>query len=766
MSGSKDDVNLKPPFDQFARRLDSWGRIWSGSWFFGLAIRPASSSGLRLVLGKLILRTPGLSRPNIRAGRFLHVPGLASGLMRELDAAETDSLVAALSENAVPSSLQTEFGIEVALPDTDGVRWNLRTEESVRGDQFPSAKVERIVAKALHEIIGFENVQRTVTALKAPGVNIDGFKELAEALRWSNVYADTAPQMVLPSFEITAPLPIRLLSFDFDESRSAYAARVRAGHSVPRDKGAISLLGALRDSRLLTEFREIGQDPEGCLVLETLFPSSRLRNAVKATLFFAQEEVEERTAVAFHDSLTQPFTLMPAGKTAMANTSLDSVRAQLEKAGWHLPQAPKKLGGGGGGAVYQCFPYELVDSLELGIRDVMSSAALGSPSTRTPRDAMSDIVDRVFGHLLAAEDAIGVVKVPHKSDPRLAREIASMRAVSHPNFIRLYAADPEEPPGWFVMQYHPGGPIHKQANEYGGKVLDTLRRFRPVVAAVNALHQTGRVHRDIKPNNIFVALDGRWVLGDLGVVFERKSERLTVAAGDEEFWSRDWRPDWVAHRKHEDYLPAVDVFMLAKTLYYMVSGGQKVAASQIDESENSLRVKYPDELGVAALDEFFANHIVTKQQKCASQDAQALGERIDQLISDLDGPGPALLFQLLSTHSSTDLAREQLGPDPLGIVVIGRRIRRMFARARMRIRSPKTLKLAFQLREVRGSGYGPSSEIELPGPTNLAVGMWAGDDMVIAPERGIEPGVYQVYVAPPAGMEADDALTGLAIYGS
>jgi serine/threonine protein kinase len=764
MSG-EDVVNLKPLFDQFWRRLDSWGRIWSGSWFFGLAIRPASSSELRLVLGKLILRTPGLSRPSIRAGHFLHVPGLASGLMRDLGAAETDSLVSALSENAIPSSLQTEFGAEVSLPESDGVRWNLRTEETVRGDQFPAARLERIVTKALHELVGFENVQRAVAALKAPGVHIDGFKELAEALRWSNVYADTAPQMVFPSFEITAPLPIRLLSFDFDESRSAYVARVRAGSSVPRDKGAISLLGALRDGRPLTDFREVGQDPDGLLVLETLFPSSRLRNAVKATLFFAQEEVEELTAVASQDSLIQPFASMPERKTAMANNSLDSVRAQLEKTGWHLPQTPKKLGGGGGGDVYQCFPYELVDAIELGIRDVVSSAALGSPSTRTPRDAMSDIVDRVYGHLLAAEDAIGVVKIPHKPDARLAREIASMRAVSHPNFIRLYAADAQEPPGWFVMQYHPGGPIHKRANEYGGNVLETLQRIRPVVAAVSALHKTGRVHRDIKPNNIFVALDGRWILGDLGVVFERESERLTIAAGDEEFWSRDWRPDWVAHRKHEDYQPAVDVFMLAKTLYYMVSGGQKVAASQIDEPEYSLSVNYPDEPAVAALDEFFAHHIVTKQLKCASQDAQALGERIDQLIRDLDGPGPALLFQLLSTHSSTDLAKEQLGPDPLGIVVIGQRIRRVFARARMRVGSKKTLNLTFQLREARGSGYGPSNKVDLPGPTKLSVGLWTGEDMVLSPEHGIMPGVYQVHVEPPAGMDSSDALTGLAIYG-
>jgi serine/threonine protein kinase len=150
------------------------------------------------------------------------------------------------------------------------------------------------------------------------------------------------------------------------------------------------------------------------------------------------------------------------------------------------------------------------------------------------------------------------------------------------------------------MECHPGGAIHNRTKEYAGRALEALRRIRPLVEAVKALHASNLIHRDIKPNNIYVALDGRWVLGDLGIVFDRDAERITIAPQQEEFLSRDWRPDWVAHRRPEDYSTAVDVFMLAKTLYYMVAGGTKVAASQIDEPEFLLQGKFPEEPGMAA----------------------------------------------------------------------------------------------------------------------------------------------------------------------
>ena len=52
-----------------------------------------------------------------------------------------------------------------------------------------------------------------------------------------------------------------------------------------------------------------------------------------------------------------------------------------------------------------------------------------------------------------------------------------------------------------------------------------------VVEAVALLNRKGYFHRDIKPNNIFVADDGHWILGDLGIVLDTDNTEMLDSQG-------------------------------------------------------------------------------------------------------------------------------------------------------------------------------------------------------------------------------------------
>ena len=96
---------------------------------------------------------------------------------------------------------------------------------------------------------------------------------------------------------------------------------------------------------------------------------------------------------------------------------------------------------------------------------------------------------------------------------------------------------------------------------YKGRVLEALLAFRPIVDAVRALHPKNVVHRDIKPDNIFVASDGRLVLGDCGLAFKVESQdRLTLTW--ENVGTRDFQPPWSYTKRLADVQPAYDVFSL------------------------------------------------------------------------------------------------------------------------------------------------------------------------------------------------------------
>lgn len=88
---------------------------------------------------------------------------------------------------------------------------------------------------------------------------------------------------------------------------------------------------------------------------------------------------------------------------------------------------------------------------------------------------------------------------------------------------------------------------------------------------VARLHGKGLVHRDIKPDNIFVEEEGQLVLGDFGLVHFTERDRTRLSDTIENVGSRDWMPPWATGRRLDQVEPNFDVFSLGKTIWSMVA---------------------------------------------------------------------------------------------------------------------------------------------------------------------------------------------------
>ena len=141
-----------------------------------------------------------------------------------------------------------------------------------------------------------------------------------------------------------------------------------------------------------------------------------------------------------------------------------------------------------------------------------------------------------FGWVFAADEVVGTEVVgqcavkllqPRDSDARKS-VLSEMRAGaaltrSHPGLLSHLAFGEVAAPGvgksylYLTMELaeHSLGDCLKRPDRLGA--AETGRMARDVAEALAWLHGRGVVHRDIKPDNVLYA-DGRWKLGDLGLV--------------------------------------------------------------------------------------------------------------------------------------------------------------------------------------------------------------------------------------------------------
>jgi eukaryotic-like serine/threonine-protein kinase len=89
----------------------------------------------------------------------------------------------------------------------------------------------------------------------------------------------------------------------------------------------------------------------------------------------------------------------------------------------------------------------------------------------------------------------------------------------HPNIMRVrdFGMDGDAP--FIVMDYFPGGTLRELHPRGKRLALKTIVSYvKQVGAALQYAHDEGLVHRDVKPENMLVGLQGEIVLSDFGIV--------------------------------------------------------------------------------------------------------------------------------------------------------------------------------------------------------------------------------------------------------
>lgn len=227
----------------------------------------------------------------------------------------------------------------------------------------------------------------------------------------------------------------------------------------------------------------------------------------------------------------------------------------------------------------------------------LPSAKVASDSDQAEPEAPDPYLGRMFGNYQLVQkvgqggmglvykgrqvslDRIVAVKILNKSlcdnvefIKRFEREAKSIARINHPNIMAVYDFGQTDGLYYMVTEFIEGSSLSKQISD---SVMMTVDRLAPLLvqclAGLAHVGTTGIVHRDIKPDNILITLDGIAKIADFGLakdVSRNDSTDLTavgLAMGTPAYMS----PEQCMGRKLDG---RSDIYALGVTAYLALTG--------------------------------------------------------------------------------------------------------------------------------------------------------------------------------------------------
>ncbi len=317
---------------------------------------------------------------------------------------------------------------------------------------------------------------------------------------------------------------------------------------------------------------------------------------------------------------------------------------------------------------------------------------------------------------------------------KFIQEARAAARLADPHVVNVFDQGQDGELAYLVMEYLPGITLRELLREQKRlTVPQTITIMDAVLAGLSAAHRAGIVHRDVKPENVLLAEDGRIKIGDFGLA---RATTANTATGQQLLGTIAYLAPELVTRGTAD--ARSDIYALGIMLYEMLVGEQpykgeqpmQIAFQHATESVPRPSVRNP---GVPEQLDELVLWATEKSPDERPDDAGQMLERLREIERGL-GIAPAVAAATASQRSQADSAdltkvmpSTMVIADPTAPVQAAVDNATLLRRrsSRRRARGAFLLTLVLLLATVAGGvgwwfGSGPGSLVAVPGVVGLS----------------------------------------------
>jgi eukaryotic-like serine/threonine-protein kinase len=159
---------------------------------------------------------------------------------------------------------------------------------------------------------------------------------------------------------------------------------------------------------------------------------------------------------------------------------------------------------------------------------------------------------------------------------RFIQEARAAARLADPHVVNVFDQGQDGDMAYLVMEYLPGITLRELMREHRRlSVPQTITIMDAVLSGLAAAHRAGIVHRDVKPENVLLAEDGRIKIGDFGLA---RATTANTATGQQLLGTIAYLAPELVTRGTAD--ARSDIYALGIMLYEMLVGEQPYKGEQ------------------------------------------------------------------------------------------------------------------------------------------------------------------------------------------